>query len=138
MKIFILEDSKERIAIFRSKLIGHELTIAETAADAIRLLDGNAYDIIFLDHDLGGEEMVGVRGKNTGSEVVRWMKPNLTNYCPVIIHSLNAPAAQYMKQELEDVGVEVHCIPFLGLCNRLDDPNFIQQKPANEHDCGYD
>jgi len=128
MRFFILEDDHRRIKTFRSKLIGHELVIAENAQDAIRILsDDQAFDVIFLDHDLGGEQMVSSDDKNTGSEVARWMKSYLKQYCPVIIHSLNPDGAKYMRHALEDVAMEVYYIPFTSLADKLDDPSFITQ-----------
>ena len=128
MRIFILEDDHERIKTFRVKLASHELAIVENAQDAITLLSNDqAFDIMFLDHDLGGEQMIGTEGANTGSEVVRWMRSNQQQYCPVIIHSLNQPAAEDMKAKLEEVAMECYRIPFTTLVDKLDDPTFITQ-----------
>ena len=127
MRIFILEDDQERIATFRRKLSGHTLTVVETAKAAIDVLENDqAFDIGFLDHDLGGEQMVSTESANTGSEVVRWMRPNQRNYFPIIIHSMNQPAALDMQANLEDVGMVVYRIPFSKLVHDLDDPTFMQ------------
>jgi len=137
MRILILEDDvRERVPIFRLKLTQRPdvtLRFAETAQEAIiALSDGEAnpewaFDLIFLDHDLGGEQYAHTESKNTGSEVVRWMRSNLTRYVPIIVHSLNAEAARDMKLKLEELGMEVHYIPFNILKGKLDDPNFISQ-----------
>lgn len=126
MRIFILEDDHERIKTFRRKLIGHELTVVENAQDAITVLSNDqAFDVMFLDHDLGGQQMMACDDKNTGSEVVRWMLPNQKVYCPVIIHSLNTPAAMDMKSRLESVGMTCYRMPFTMLASKLDDPTFL-------------
>ena len=134
MKIFILEDSLNRIETFRRKLAGHDLVIAENAKDAIAVLGNDqVFDIMFLDHDLGGKppEYYGqdcdIDNPNTGSEVVRWMLANQQSYYPVIIHSLNTVAAHDMKRKLEDIAMECYYIPFSALVSKLDDPNFIKQ-----------
>lgn len=135
MRIFILEDDHERIKTFRSKLIGHELVVAETAQQAINILGthkdattrDSRFDLIFLDHDLGGEQMVTTSGRNTGSEVVRWMTLEMGKCPSVIIHSLNTPAAIEMQNKLCDIGIDCHRIPFTTLVSRLDDPTFITQ-----------
>lgn len=128
MRIFILEDDQIRIQAFRAKLASHDLTFAETAQDAITILGSNFFDAIFLDHDLGGEQMVGTEGANTGSEVVRWMCQHQENVCHVVIHSLNTPAANDMYDKLSNIGMVCQRIPFTRLVRLMDDPNFIQEK----------
>lgn len=135
MRILILEDDVEdRVPYFRYWLTQKAdvtLVFAETADQAIHALQCGelenrlAFDLIFLDHDLGGEQMVSTEGKNTGSEVVRWMVSNLHHYCPVIVHSLNYGAAVEMKQKLEDMGMECYRIPYSNLQDKLQDPSFI-------------
>ena len=128
MKIFILEDNQDRISLFREKLKGHDLTIAETAQEAINALGTNKnamtreshFDLIFLDHDLGGEEMVGTNGANTGSEVVRWMAQEMGSGPSIIVHSMNAPAALEMQEKLRDVGFYCHRVPFINLKSGLE------------------
>jgi CheY-like chemotaxis protein len=133
MRIFILEDDHERIKTFRRKLIGHEIVVAETAQEAINALGthkdamtrASRFDLIFLDHDLGGEQMVSTAGRNTGSEVVRWMVTEMGKCPSVIVHSLNTPAALEMQNKLCEIGVDCHRIPFTKLVHDLDEPNFI-------------
>lgn len=133
MRIFILEDNLNRIAAFRRKLIGHDVTVAETAQDAINILGSqknletreSLFDLIFLDHDLGGEEGVSPSNRNTGSAVVRWMERERPHCPPVIIHSHNPGAASSMHKNLKEGGFESHLIPFSSLLEKLDDPNFI-------------
>ena len=134
MRIFILEDDHERIKTFRRKLIGHEIVVTETAQDAINTLGterdamdrASRFDLIFLDHDLGGEQMVATAGRNTGSEVVRWMVLEMGKAPLVIVHSLNTPAAMEMQAKLCDAGFDCHRIPFTKLVHDLDEPNFLR------------
>lgn len=149
LNILILEDDPRRVEVFESKLGDkHKLTCVDTAQAAIELLEKEKYDVVFLDHDLGGETFVDPHDPNTGSEVVRWMvTPD--NLCHIkgqviIIHSMNFPAAQSMKASLEDARFsvehspqvnwkqlgtwefEVYYIPFIKLLsNYLDDPSFL-------------
>lgn len=125
MNILILEDDANRIGTFKRKLAHHDLTIVETAQDAIGQLATKCFDVIFLDHDLGGEQMVSTVGANTGSEVVRWMCANIEVACHVIIHSLNTPAAIDMHAKLTIIGMACQRIPFTNLITLLDDPSFI-------------
>jgi CheY-like chemotaxis protein len=135
LKILILEDDPQRITTFHAKLSRHTLVFTDTAADAIAWIQreaeaGQAFDVIFLDHDLGGQAYVSQSDPNTGSEVVRW----LTTYGGVleqpyiIIHSMNTPAAEAMEKNLANHGFEfIYRIPFTQLISKyLDDPSFLQ------------
>lgn len=135
-KILILEDNKDRIATFKRTLGGRfNLTFTEHAAQAIdAIFDaanvGYAFDVIFLDHDLGGDTYVDQDNTNTGSEVVRWItgddSPPLEQPV-IIIHSLNHDAAKNMLSKLEAHGFEnAKIINFISLCDRyLGDPSFL-------------
>jgi len=131
MKILILEDDHNRIATFRDKLgERHELTIVETAEDAISKLKSDIFDVIFLDHDLGGEVYVSTEDKNTGSEVARWMSQAKLNQPYVIIHSLNTPAAASMAVTLKGIDITgCWVIPFTTLVSQhFNDPSFLSEQ----------
>jgi len=56
MKIFVLDDSPLRLAAFRRHFEReHDVQTAQTAKAAIELLSLQDFDLIFLDHDLGGK-----------------------------------------------------------------------------------
>jgi CheY-like chemotaxis protein len=135
-KILILEDDPNRMDIFRGTLQErHEIISADNAIDFIKLLQDNAADVIFLDHDLGGQTFVSDADKNTGSEVVRFLTRDgdvgfgafyRYHNTPIIIHSHNFPAAERMQQKLEAIGYShIHRIPFSKLVEYLNDPGFI-------------
>ena len=133
MKILILEDDNNRIVKFRDKLSRHALLFVNSAADAIKLLlnEGETFDMIFLDHDLGGEVYVDSSNTNTGSEVVRWLisdQDRIMIQPYIIIHSLNYPAAQEMQLNLTNYGYKyVYRIPYTKLVSDyLDDPHFLE------------
>jgi len=104
-RIFILEDQLVRMRRFKQELIGHEVHHAETVEQAISMFMSNPdqfYDFAFLDHDLGGEEMVDPAERNTGSEFVRQMRDSLNLRKPlVILHSHNPSGASEMRGMLE-------------------------------------
>ena len=105
MNVLILEDSKERIPIFNKVLKDDIPVVVETAKHAIDLLKNKDWDLLFLDHDLGGQSYVK-SGENTGWEVAKWLeehpdrKPN-----NIIIHSLNTVGQKNMKDCLPEATV---------------------------------
>jgi len=107
MNILILEDDPTgtRIPAFKRKFVGHIATFVETTKDAIRLLNefpAGYWDILFLDHDLGGEEMVE-SGPGTGYEVACWLEENPSKKPNrIYLHSLNPVGRQNMKRALPD------------------------------------
>ncbi len=133
MRILILEDDIDRMEVFYSKLANdHTVVWVDTASQAIGYLGRGDFDVVFLDHDLGGEVFVNQADANTGSEVVRWMvsTDTLLSRPTVVIHSLNFPAARSMEDSLNrsDRFDNVYRIPFNQLASRyLDDPGFLSQ-----------
>jgi hypothetical protein len=101
MNILILEDSDKRINQFQKKLIGHSCTFTKTAQECIALLNSKKWDVLFLDHDLGGKAFVK-SGTGTGYEVALYLRTNLQK-CPaeVIVHSVNPVGAKNICDTLE-------------------------------------
>lgn len=99
-RVLILEDDPVRIKKFKSIMLGinAKADFTETASDAINKLKQEEYDLILLDHDLGGEIYVATENENTGSAVARWISENpfTYKYPIVIVHSLNPAGAEYM------------------------------------------
>ena len=97
MNMLILEDDNGRIDQFRKNLIGHKVITTDQAHECIDLLKEHEWDILFLDHDLGGEAFVNSDNKNTGAEVARFLNEH-PKYKPeiVIVHSLNPVGAKLM------------------------------------------
>lgn len=101
MRIFILEDDPVRIKhLFRENLIGHALTIVETVDAAIEQLAQHEFDLIFLDHDLGGKQYVDPKDEPTGQDVADWLSQR-DDRTTVIIHSCNTVGAERMEKTLK-------------------------------------
>lgn len=102
-RIFVLEDDPNRIRQFRQAAIGAELTLCSTVADAITAFDrGGPYDLICLDHDLGGETYVPSDNDNTGYTFALWLsqfklQPTAS---VIVIHSYNGGGARRMMDVL--------------------------------------
>jgi len=130
LKILILEDDINRIRTFAAKLSPDRfdvvfVTTARGATDHLEALD---FDVVFLDHDLGGDVYVDPSNENTGSGVVRWILQNMESVGQptFVIHSLNTPAAEAMERDLGSPFEHVYRIPFTQLVsNYLDDPTFL-------------
>ena len=96
MKVLFLEDDHNRIAKARREFVGSDLTVAETAQSAIAALDANRFDLVSLDHDLGGTVMAESDG-NSGYAVARHIAAMEAPPVFVIIHSFNPVGAQRME-----------------------------------------
>lgn len=108
MKILILEDNDARIVHFRRVTMQHTVEIVKTAKEAIQKLGDGAWDLVSLDHDLGGKEMVG-SGEGTGWEVAKWLSDHPEKKPPyIILHSFNVPGranmAALLPEALEEPG----------------------------------
>lgn len=100
MKVLILDDNPIRLSLFRSKLIGHTVFTTMTSEEAIDALKSDDFDIVSLDHDLGGEQMVD-SGKGTGYEVAEFLSKNPDRMPKEIyIHSYNPVGAKNMQRIL--------------------------------------
>ena len=109
MNILILEDDRSRQQIFARNLIGTNPVIVATASDAIQKLSEHDWDYLFLDHDLGGQQIVE-SGPGTGYEVAEWLAENPDCQPPhIIIHSFNPSGAENMKRALPNATVAPGC-----------------------------
>jgi len=101
MRIFILEDNPDRMIKFRRELIGHEVDHAETVESGTNLVYNNRYDLLFLDHDLGGEIMVDSSEPNTGYKLAEFIASFTSNKeTPCVVHSCNPGGADNIVRAL--------------------------------------
>ena len=111
MKVFVLEDDYNRIAKFK-KAYGHvDLHIATTVEEARAILSKEKFPLMYLDHDLGGEQFTP-SGENSGYAVAEYLATqNPTG--TVIIHSCNTVGAERMKVALSKCdNLITMCVPF--------------------------
>lgn len=96
MKVFILEDDPERIRWFREYFFNDEVTFIESCKQADQFKP--PYDLILLDHDLGGRQLED--HEDSGTTFATLIKDKLED-CPfIIIHSYNAVGAGRMRAVL--------------------------------------
>ncbi len=115
MNIFILEDDDGRIQIFKNILdSSHNAIYCDNAKDALTILSENKFDVIFLDHDLGGLVYVDSEDPNTGFQVAKNISSDVEKYknVKIIIHSWNPVGAINMFNVLVEKGMKSYCIPF--------------------------
>ena len=99
MKIFVLEDSKERIDWIKCNLNFADIDIAMDMCE-IDNFKGE-YDLLMLDHDLGDRQMVDSLDENTGYEFCKWLVKNYQNKeTDIVIQSHNPSGANAMKNYL--------------------------------------
>lgn len=96
MKILILEDDAERMKAFAKKLQEYDFDYTDNAQEAIEYLKKNNYNLIYLDHDLGGKQLEWDED-NCGMTVAEYIAEHpLPSTSRVVIHSFNVVAAQRM------------------------------------------
>jgi CheY-like chemotaxis protein len=97
MRVLVLDDDLIRQQIFARALIGHIVVHTTTVEETIKCLtDQEKFDYIFLDHDLGGKQMVA-SGPGTGYEVAQWLVAHPEKQSEyIVVHSFNEPGRRNM------------------------------------------
>lgn len=122
MKILILEDNPARVVIFEKSLsVRHSLNIVDNVEDAKIVVKGmlltkTPFDVIFIDHDLGGEVYVDSEEPNTGYQFAKWLAEKNIK-------------AQFVTHTLNPVGAKNICDALLGKCIQVP---FTALKPLLE------
>lgn len=95
-KVFVLEDDPSRQNLFIKELAGHDLTLIDSCSklDAFK----PPYDLIFLDHDLGGRQIED--HEDCGLTFVRKVKDQIKDQVTIVYHSFNPVGVRNMQQEL--------------------------------------
>lgn len=110
MKVFILEDDPGRIRWFRERFIGHDVTFIESCTEADKFQP--PYDLILLDHDLGGRQMN--EHEDCGLTFIKLIKNKLTAEDTLVVHSYNSVGATRMLKEIPHVLLKVYA-PYRGV-----------------------
>lgn len=109
-RILFLDDDLERHRAVQSTLL-HDA--AYTAKQAIAWLRAKSYDVVFLDHDLGGREGVDSHGpEETGYTAAKWIAENGPVIPLVVVHSMNPTGAGNIASLLRGHGYTVVESPF--------------------------
>jgi CheY-like chemotaxis protein len=123
LRILLLDDDAQRHRWFRGRFNADTLDIASDVAAAKDLLSSNAYDLIFLDHDLLPEHYEGDApdDERTGYAVAAWLAehPHLQPSAKIMVHTRNADGAMRMVEVLRRAGRQAEYIPFPVLASRI-------------------
>jgi len=120
INIFILDDDvmRHRTLIKRALEIANvdkneaNIVTATTSDEAVKKLqEQDSWDILMLDHDLGGEIFVESTKENTGYQVAKFIKEKDIKFEKCILHSMNPVGIKNMAEELAGLG-RVNKIPF--------------------------
>lgn len=101
MKILILDDDFIRHEHFSKKFSESILKHVYNSEMCIEALKNEDWDVVFLDHDLGGKIYVNSNEENTGYQVAKWLsnhKDRIPN--KIFIHSYNSVGSKNMKSLL--------------------------------------
>lgn len=111
MRILVLDDEPARHNLFAAAWGRHDIVQAWTADEAERALEGDRFDLVTLDHDLGPTS------HQSGLYVARHIAsmPESSRPAEVFIHSANPVGAQAMMDALVRVGIIVRRIDPLRL-----------------------
>lgn len=120
MLVLFLDDSERRVQVatdfFERKVEGVVLCVAGNAHVAIEYLRlaEEPWDLVMLDHDLGGKVYQDSKEENCGMEVVRYIERTRPEIKQIVVHSWNAPAGRRMQQRLQRAGYDTAYQPFEG------------------------
>jgi CheY-like chemotaxis protein len=112
MRILVLDDERARHILFAAAWgKHHDIVQAWTADEAEKALDGDRFDLVTLDHDLGPAS------RGDGLRVARYIAqmPEARQPSRVCIHSANPVGAQAMIDTLLRTAIDVQRIDPLRL-----------------------
>ncbi len=119
MRIFVLEDDYTRIVKFRKRFVGHDVTFADSCAQYEEAFKP-PYDLICLDHDLGGRQMSDHEDNGeefakliTTPESLAWFNADPARIpLAIIVHSFNPEGADRIAYTMRVLCPNVFKCPF--------------------------
>ncbi len=88
---------------------GYEIYITRTVSETLAQLAHQSFDVVSLDHDLGGEQMVDSHSE-TGYEVAKFISKMSDPPKVIIVHTFNPTGASNMMSVMKNL--KVLRIPF--------------------------
>ena len=129
--IFVLDDDdKYRLSWFKKFFSNEKLDIATNVPDAMNFLRSKDYNVIFLDHDLGGPFVRGADGD--GIDVAKMMvKENLQKGAEIWLHSCNPHGRANMYTVLTNHGYSVEELDYSTLRKSLEQQRIVETEQKN-------
>jgi NAD+-processing family protein with receiver domain len=123
IKVFLLDDDIRRHQWFAQRFRGDFLDVAHNVEQARGFLSDNAYDAIFLDHDLHPEHYNALSNddERTGYAIASWLAatPELQRASTILVHTRNADGAMRMIETMRSAGRNAEYVPFPYLAERI-------------------
>lgn len=123
IRVFLLDDDIRRHQWFAQRFKGDFLDVAHNVEQARQLLSDNAYDAIFLDHDLHPEHYNSQSSddERTGYAIASWLAsgPHLQRASTILVHTRNADGAMRMVEVMRSAGRGAEYVPFPYLAERI-------------------
>lgn len=114
MKILFLDDNINRCEYARERFKGQDYFEANTTDEAIAILKAQSrFDLVYLDHDLGGKTFVP-SNEESGYWVAKFISEMPFSKRPykVVVHTYNPAGARNMMDVLKDTVPELQYEPF--------------------------
>lgn len=115
LNILVVEDNDLRAQFLTDKLEPHRISIFKDPVSAVNTLCTIKYDLIFLDYDLTSVSSSTLTENGTGIYVAKRLNETFNRSTPIIVHSMNIRAAEYMVGLMENARM----IPFARLREEL-------------------
>lgn len=101
LSILIIEDNQQRTDFLVGKLIGHNVQVIKDPLAAVECLSHDKCDLIFLDYDLTSVPSSRLIENGTGIYVAKRLPETINKSTPVVVHSMNIKAAEYMTKIMD-------------------------------------
>lgn len=115
-RVLFLDDSEARHSAFQKRMHDHDVAAAYTTVEAIAMLDARpAFDVVYLDHDLG--EIAGdppyaeLTGRIVAEYIANGLPPDKRPQ-QIVIHSWNIDGGKRMRDILQNAGLSAILAPF--------------------------
>lgn len=117
-RLLFVDDRSKRIHAALQQYGGqYEVVIAPNFHEAMRLLSGQVWDVVSLDHDLNGCDFEDPDSPTCGMEIVRYIEktgwPSFRRSPSFWVHSKNLFAAHLMVTRLLSLGLDACYKPFV-------------------------
>lgn len=95
-RVLVLDDSELRSRFLSDQLSESEVQVLRDPVAAVEALKNARYDLIFLDYDLTSVPSQTLVENGTGIFVAKRLSQTINKSTPVVVHSMNIRAAEYM------------------------------------------